>query len=236
MNIKKTQRPAAPACPRRGQASQTVPVRNPNPFAKDDNRPAAARHVREASVLGARTQSRIHPPKRAAAPGKPAQAPAHPETTQKTDAPKLPLERVLVVRPQLPRAHYAAYADTFELRLPAGEGDTMVIPMEEKRAGGGFRTGCPAGCGAVVPAAGYYLLLWELGIEAVEGAAVLELGVNDRGTVLSESVAPGYDSGQQFSWLEQDDCVTLGCRHAERSGDDLMVHGKTAQLTLIRLG
>jgi hypothetical protein len=143
---------------------------------------------------------------------------------------------------QAARAHFAAFAQSYALTLPAEKGAAIPLPLRQQRAEGGFYADSsePKSGGAVIPADGYYILLWETGVTRTEGAAALELGGNDGGSVLAERLEAGYYSGQQHSWFNQHDRVTLRLRSAAAEDDaeptGATVAGATAQLTVIRLG
>ncbi len=142
------------------------------------------------------------------------------------------------------RTHFAAYAQEYTLRLPAEKDAAISLPLRQQRIAGGFHAGgnraaetAASHCAAVIPAEGYYICLWETGVTRVEGAAALELGVNESGSILAERLEPVYYSGQQYTWFHKGDCVTLRLRtHADQPGTGALVEGSAAQLTLIRLG
>jgi hypothetical protein len=138
------------------------------------------------------------------------------------------------------RTHFAAYTREYILRLPAEPGATASLPLQQQRTSGGFHTADtnidenPGEWAAIIPAEGYYICLWEAGIVSAEGVAALELGVNGGGSILAERLEPGYYSGQQHTWFNQGDRVTLRLRQG--GGMEATIEGGAAQLTLIRLG
>ncbi|MDR3313953.1 MAG: hypothetical protein LBS96_05800 [Oscillospiraceae bacterium] len=150
-------------------------------------------------------------------------------------APPAPARAEPPAAPAHVRTHFAAYAQGYVLELPAEKDAVIPLPLRRQRAEGGFRSaGGETDGGAVIPAEGYYILLWETGVEQADGAATLELRINNSGAALAERLAPGYYSGQQHSWFNKDDRVALALRNAEPAS--AAVTGATAQLTLIRLG
>jgi len=141
-----------------------------------------------------------------------------------------PAPRPLAAPPPAPsttlRSHLRAYADHFTL-MPCSGG--AIIPLQRHHSQG--RYGCHGGV-VTIPDDGYYMLLWELDINHVKSAMQLQLGINDTGSMLCDELKPGYDSGQQVTWLSRSDKLSLqvlGNEHGE-------LHGKHAQLTIIRLG
>ena len=111
---------------------------------------------------------------------------------------------------------------------PSEEG--AVIPLQQQRTEGGYTLKRGA---VAVPEDGFYMLLWEIGLIHAQGGADLRLGINQTGTVLSQALQPGYDSGQQVTWLCQGDQLSLQLVGA---GDQSEIHGNCARLTVLRMG
>lgn len=129
---------------------------------------------------------------------------------------------------QLKRGYLSAYAKDFH--TVAACGTKTPLPLEQQRADGGL---CLRGGLAVLPEDGYYMLLWELGVAGVNGEATLQLGINDAASQLTYALCPGYDSGQQISWLSAGDKVGLFAQAGEAQAE---LQCGSAQLTVIRLG
>jgi|GEM_PF-1378152 len=127
----------------------------------------------------------------------------------------------------LARGHLAAYAAQLECK-PTAEG--AIIPLEKQRAEGGFTLKRGE---AVVPGDGFYMLLWELGVTKANGTANLRLGINDDGTVLSEALRHGFDSGQQVTWLSKGDKLSL---QIVGEGEQPDIEVNSARLTVLRMG
>ena len=123
------------------------------------------------------------------------------------------------------QVYLSAYAKDFTL-LPA-QGEGAPLPLEQQRASGGFSLEDGV---AAVPAEGYYMLLWELGVDKAQGDAQLHLGLNGGSAQLTHGLQPGYDSAQQVTWLSAGDKVRL---FAKGSG---AFKCASAMLTIIRLG
>jgi len=124
------------------------------------------------------------------------------------------------------RSYQSAFAKIFKVRASA---KGTVIPLEKQHSEGSyaFRRGT-----ATIPADGFYMLLWEVGLTRVPGKVDLRLGLNESGSMLSEAIGPGYDSGQQVSWLSRGDKINL-----QLVGDgEHEIQGNTAQLTVLRMG
>jgi len=130
-------------------------------------------------------------------------------------------------KPALGRNYLSAYAKDFRL-TPTAQG--TVVPLERQRGEGGcaFKHGV-----ATIPEDGFYMLLWELGLICAQGCADLRLGINQMGTVLSHAPKPGYDSGQQVTWLNKGDQIGL---QLAGEGEQPEMHGSDAQLTILRMG
>ncbi|MCL2195711.1 MAG: hypothetical protein FWB76_07160 [Oscillospiraceae bacterium] len=125
-----------------------------------------------------------------------------------------------------PRSHFTAHAEQFAI-TPCSDG--TALPLQRHSSQG--RYACHGGA-VIIPDDGYYMLLWELTIDHVTPSAQLRLGINDSGSVLTNELAPGHDSGQQVTWLNRGDRVSL-----QALSDELgELHGQNAQLTIIRLG
>jgi hypothetical protein len=127
------------------------------------------------------------------------------------------------------RAYLSAYAKDFTLQ--ADEGEKTFLPLEAQRAEGGLEL---SGGRTTAPEDGYYMLLWELGVGGAQGGATLQLGVNEAASQLTYALHPGYDNGQQVTWLSAGDKAGL-CLRAE-DGDKAEVQCTSAQFTVIRLG
>jgi len=142
-------------------------------------------------------------------------------------APRMQVPPLPLPRPSAaPRSHFAAYADKFVL---ATCGNGTVIPLRRHNSQGRYT--CRHGV-VTVPDDGYYMLLWELSIDRVKPIVQLQLGINDKGSMLCDALKPGHDSGQQVTWLRRGDKVSLQVSGNEQGE----LHGKHAQLTIIRLG
>ena len=129
------------------------------------------------------------------------------------------------------RAWLSAYAKDFTVAIDVGE-HKAPLPLEPQRAEGGMavtegRTAAPED--------GYYMLLWELGVGSAQGGATLQLGVNECASQLTYALHPGYDNGQQVTWLSKDDKVGLFLQN-ECEKNKAEVQCTSAQFTVIRLG
>jgi len=124
------------------------------------------------------------------------------------------------------RAHLSAYARDYALEIQEGP---AAIPLEAQRMEGRFAM---ADSVAVVPDNGYYMVLWEIGVTEACGRAALHLKINEGAVPLVHCIAPGYESGQQVTWLSAGDKLHLGIEAAEPAR---ITCGGT-QLTIIRLG
>jgi len=129
------------------------------------------------------------------------------------------------------RAWLSAYAKDFTLTIGEGE-HKAPLPLEAQRAEGGL--GLDGGRTAA-PEDGYYMLLWELGVGGAQGEATLQLGINACASQLTYALHPGYDSGQQVTWLSAGDKVGLFLQ-AEDDESKAEVQCASAQFTVIRLG
>jgi len=128
--------------------------------------------------------------------------------------------------PAAGRSYLCAFAGEFKLQ-PAKNGAAVPLVRQQGEGGYGFKRGV-----ITIPADGFYMLLWELGVEQASCHADLRLGINQTGTVLSEALAPGYDSGQQITWLCRGDQISL--QFVGDGGHE--VHTTQAQLTVLRMG
>jgi len=125
------------------------------------------------------------------------------------------------------RSWLSAYAKDF--RVAAEGTEKAPLPLERQRA-----DGLALDDGVVtVPEDGYYMVLWELGVAGANGEATLQLGINDAASQLTYALHPGYDSGQQVTWLSKGDKVGL---FARAEGGKAEVNCSSAQFTVIRLG
>jgi len=134
----------------------------------------------------------------------------------------------IAVQPK--RAWLSAYAKDFTLAMDEGE-CRRALPLEPQRAEGGM--GISDGR-TTAPEDGYYMLLWELGVGGADGGATLQLGINDAASQLTYALHPGYDNGQQVTWLSRGDRVGLFLQAGE--GEKAEVRCTSAQFTVIRLG
>ena len=173
------------------------------------------------------------PPARAAA-----QAPAPPARRSSAAAlsqqqPARPAAAPPVPPPpaQLNRAYLSAYAKDFTMAVDEGE-HKAPLPLEAQRAEGGMAV---ADGRTTAPEDGYYMLLWELGVGSADGEATLQLGVNEAASQLTYALHPGYDNGQQVTWLSKGDKVGLFLQ-TEDENSRAEVRCTSGQFTVIRLG
>jgi len=124
------------------------------------------------------------------------------------------------------RAHLCAYAQDYAMEIPEG---WAAIPLEAQRAEGGCAM---ENCAAAVPEDGYYMILWEMGVAEACGQAALHLKINEGAVPLVHQLAPGYESGQQVTWLSAGDMLHLGIDAMEPA----RIHCGSTQLAIIRLG
>ena len=153
----------------------------------------------------------------------PQKFPAAAAQTQTAPAkPKAPPE------PVQPRTgvHLSAYVK--DCTVAASEAHA-VIPLCVHRAEGRFSMAESVAC---VPQDGYYIILWEMGTAACEGMAALHLIINEAAVPLLHQLNPGYESGQQITWLNAGDKLSLAVDAAECA--EVTCSG--TQLTIIRLG
>ena len=159
---------------------------------------------------------------------RPEPAPAKTATTPpKNEAAPEPAPPKRTKAPPPARSFLSAFAADFK-RCPSEKG--AVIPLEQQHGEGGYALKRGV---ATIPEDGFYMLLWELGVIRAEGVADLRLGINQEGTVLSEDIAPGYDSGQQVTWLCRGDELSL---QLVGEGEQPEIHGNCARLTVLRMG
>ncbi|MCL1951932.1 MAG: hypothetical protein FWF60_03810 [Oscillospiraceae bacterium] len=130
--------------------------------------------------------------------------------------------------PQMGRSHLSAYAADFT--VTAEHGRKEPLPLAAQRAEGGMAL---ADGGVAVPEDGYYMVLWELGVAGADGEAALHLGVNDAASQLTYALRPGYDNGQQVTWLGKGDRLGLFLQAEDERAE---IHCGSAQFTVIRLG
>jgi len=127
------------------------------------------------------------------------------------------------------RAYLSAWAKEFTVTAESGK--RAPLPLETQRAQGGMALGH---AGVTVQEDGYYMLLWELGVAGTNGGeATLQLGINDAASQLTYALHPGYDSGQQITWLSAGDTLGLFAQTADEKAE---VNCGSAQFTVIRLG
>ena len=122
--------------------------------------------------------------------------------------------------------HLSAYVK--DCTVAAQEGHA-VIPLCMHRAEGRFAMEEGA---ARVPEDGYYMILWEMGTAACGGAAALHLIINEAAVPLMHQLNPGYESGQQITWLNAGDKLSLAVDASECA--EVTCSG--TQLTIIRMG
>ena len=129
---------------------------------------------------------------------------------------------------QITRVHLSAYAKDFTVAAESGR--QSPLPLETQRSDGGMSL---EGGAVAIPEDGYYMALWELGVAGANGEATLQLGINGAASQLTYALHPGYDSGQQVTWLGAGD--TLGL-FLQAEDDKAEVNCSNAQFTVIRLG
>jgi len=122
--------------------------------------------------------------------------------------------------------HLSAYVKDCTVAANAGH---AAIPLCVHRAEGRFAM--EEGV-AHVPEDGYYIILWEMGTAACGGAAALHLIINESAVPVMHQLSPGYESGQQITWLNAGDQLSLAVDAAECA--EVVCSG--TQLTVIRLG
>jgi len=176
-----------------------------------------------AARFPAQAQTPATPPRQATAAALSQQQPI--PAAQETPAPPPPAPS------QLKRAYLSAYAKDFTVAIDEKE-TKRPLPLEAQRTEGGF--GLAEGRTAA-PEDGYYMLMWELGVGDARGGATLQLGINDCASQLTYALHPGYDSGQQVTWLSQGDKIGLFLQ-AECEQSKAEVQCTSAQFTVIRLG
>ena len=172
------------------------------------------------------------PPARTQTQARPPAAPARSATAASLSQPKpaAPAAAPPHVPAQPKRAWLSAYAKDFTVTVDQGE-HMRALPLEPQRAEGGM--GVSDGRTAA-PEDGYYMLLWELGVDGAQGEATLQLGINEAASQLTYALHPGYDNGQQVTWLGRGDKVGLLLRAGD--GEKAEVRCTSAQFTVIRLG
>jgi len=209
---------------RRPAAYGQCPYRNNRPAQPNQmmRAPAQAPPASRASAASlARPNPAAKPTLIPAAEPKPEPAPPKLQPTQAKPLPSPP--------PAQPaRAWLSAYAKDFT--VAAESGGKEPLPLEPQRSDGGLALG-PGG--VTVPADGYYMLLWELGVAGASGGATLQLGINDAASQLTYALQPGYDSGQQVTWLSKGDKLAL---YAQADSEKAEINCSSAQFTVIRLG
>jgi len=142
----------------------------------------------------------------------------------------LPAWQPTAQQPPPRQVYISAYAKDFTLSLSQGnskEGEDAALPLEQQRVSGGFTLKDGT---AAVPADGYYMLLWELGVDEARGEARLHLGINEGSAQLTHGMQPGCDSAQQVTWLSAGDRVKL----LAKGKGTFKCSG--AMLTIVRLG
>jgi len=170
-----------------------------------------------------------------ARPSSPAQAQARPSSPAQAQAASARKTPAVPEPPPSPpaqrgRAYLSAYAEGFTVTVDEG-GQKVLLPLAAQRAAGmAISEGR-----AAAPEDGYYMLLWELGVGGAEGKATMHLGVNEAASQLTYPLRPGYDSGQQVTWLSAGDEVGLFLQ-AEDENAEAEVQCTSAQFTVIRLG
>ena len=172
-------------------------------------------------------------------PAKPAMEPATKPPEQTTLPAALPPAQTRPAPPpppapvQLPAkpasAWLSAYAKDFTVTAESGK--RAPLPLETQRAHGGMALD---GGSIAMPEDGYHMLLWELGVAGAQGGeATLQLGINGAASQLTYALRPGYDSGQQVTWLGKGDRLGL---FVQTQDDKAEVNCSSAQFTVIRLG
>ena len=205
---------------RKPAAYNQCPYRNGRAVSAAQMRAPAQAPV--ASRASASALSRPQPPVQPAA--QPAPNPQPQPAAQPTvQPPSMPVPPV-----QTGRAHLSAYAKDF--RVTAEAGQKQALPLEAQRSEGGM--GIDGGI-AAVPEDGYHMVLWELGVAGAQGEATLQLGINDATSQLTYALRPGYDSGQQVTWLNKDDKLGLFVQAGDGEAE---IDCGSAQFTVIRLG
>jgi len=168
----------------------------------------------------------------------PTRAPAQPQPVHRASAAALaqpaaepqvqPMPMPTVPVQTIGRAYLSAYAADFSVAAESGRQEPL--PLGTQRADGGMALEDGA---VTIPEDGYYMVLWELGVAGVQGEATLHLGVNGAASQLTCALYPGYDSGQQVTWLGAGDKLGLFMR---AESDTAEIHCGSAQFTVIRLG
>jgi len=155
------------------------------------------------------------------------QMPPKPASAAMPEAPPIPPASQSVKASAFGRCYLSGYVKDFKM-APTPQG--TPIPLEPQRAEGGFalKHGVLS-----IPADGYYMLLWEIGITRAQEGHSLRLGINQAGTALNHALKPGYDSGQQVTWLGEGDQLSLQIIGAAEQEE---IHGSSAQLTALRMG
>ena len=179
-----------------------------------------------ASRASASALSRPQPPVQPAAqpaPNPPPQPTMQPSARTTVQPPSAPVPPV-----QTGRAHLSAYAKDFH--VAAEEGKKQPLPLEAQRSEGGM--GIDGGI-TTLPEDGYHMVLWEMGVAGAQGEATLQLGINDAASQLTYALHPGYDSGQQVTWLNKGDKLGLFVQAGDGKAE---IDCGSAQFTVIRLG
>lgn len=128
--------------------------------------------------------------------------------------------------PPAARSYFSAHAEHFSLTSCSGG---TAIPLQQHHSQGSYAC---QDSSVVIPNNGYYMLLWELTVDRVKPTTQLRLGINNSGSVLASELVPGHDSGQQVTWLNRGDKLSLQVLRSEQGE----LQGKNAQLTIIHLG
>ena len=138
-----------------------------------------------------------------------------------------PIQAAQEKPPAFGRCYLSAYAKDFTV-TPSVQGTALPLEMQRTEGSYELRQGIVS-----IPADGYYMLLWETGITAAEGCAGLRIGINDAGMPINTGLRPGYDSGQQVTWLAEGDKLSI-----QVTGEAGLpeVQGSSAQLTVLRMG
>ena len=165
-------------------------------------------------------------PHRAGGPAQPIRAARPPVQTRPAPPPPPPPP----AQPAQPsRAWLSAWAKDFTVTAESGK--RAPLPLETQRAQGGMAL---EHGGMAIPEDGYHMILWELGVAGAQGGeATLQLGINDAASQLTYALRPGYDSGQQVTWLGKGDKLAL---FAQTQDGKAEVNCSAAQFTIIRLG
>ena len=154
-------------------------------------------------------------------------APLPPAQTRPAPPPPPPAPVQLPAKPA--SAWLSAWAKDFTVTAESGK--RAPLPLETQRAHGGMALD---GGSIAMPEDGYHMVLWELGVAGAQGGeATLQLGIDGAASQLTYALRPGYDSGQQVTWLGKGDKLGLFVQTEDSKAE---VNCSSAQFTVIRLG